>query len=116
MTTQEEVKIVWDAQRPRQAEDDVVNYLLSAINELDTPSSELINYDEENTTQAQSNITSEESKQILVQNIFDEIKNHDASLACGKRSSTAVEKLLSYATPKQLYGFFVNLTSYFGYL
>lgn len=74
-----------ESERPRRLEDNTAAYLLSIAAKIDE-TSKLPKSDE-----------STEEQEILVNNVFEEIKSRTASAACDRRTNSVIEQLLLMA-------------------
>jgi hypothetical protein len=85
-------------QKPRKVDADLLTYFKEVEHLLDNPGEEDLD------------------QQLLLQNIYDEMKAHEASLASDKKGSQIMEKILSRSTPKQIRSFFSGFKGYFAFL
>jgi nucleolar protein 9 len=84
-------------QKPRKVDADLLTYFKEVEHLLENPEEDL-------------------DQELLLQNIYDEMKNHEASLASDKKGSQIMEKLIARSTPVQIRSFFSGCKGYFAFL
>lgn len=87
----------WADARPRKPSDELVAYMKSVGGSLESA-------------------IGDEEAAMLIRNVFDEIKGHEASLACNRRTSLILESLLKRADAAHVAQTFEGLKEYFGFL
>jgi len=88
---------VWSDQRPQKPDDEICSYLKSVGGSLESS-------------------LDDESRSVLLKNVFEEIVNLEGSLACNRRTAVVLENLLKEAPASELVTFFKNIRKYFGFL
>ena len=111
-----------DSKKPQKAEQDTVTYLRQIEGLLDDFSRNEFNNGKKKEEDAKSMEQDEdeedasEEKNILIKNVFEEIKNQEAALSTDKYSSNIIEKVLKHATEEQLIHFGLGIQEYFLFL
>jgi hypothetical protein len=93
----------WNSKRPKPPDSDILSYLLTSGGEL--------------ARRAQSKTDDADlPPEALRANVFKEIKNGEASLACHERGSRVLEGLVKNCGSEELFQLFTRLKPYVGYL
>lgn len=96
------VRMEWGSKQPKQVDKDILRYALTTGGEL---------------AQKQQNVEMEEEIEAIRANLFVEITEGEASLACDKRGSRVLQNLVKHAKQEQaIEGVAERLKPYIGHL
>jgi hypothetical protein len=95
---EDDVMIKFAQEKPRKLEEDTIKYLL----EIDSQLKAMNN----------SGDNDQETKEILISNVFTEIQSRTASIACDRQTNFIFEQLCYYLKPYQLLSLLQKWTCY----